>query len=221
MPGGTILDIICVTNRTLCGEDFLLRMEKLASAHPSGMILREKDLPEEAYRQLAAQVMHICKEYQVPCILHSFVDAALELGADAIHLPLPVLRKLTLQQKQHFRMLGTSCHSVEDAKEAQTLGCTYLSAGHIFATDCKKGLPGRGLDFLREVCQSVSIPVYAIGGISPETIASVRAAGARGACVMSGLMQCEDVQEYLKAFQGTHVCASSQIENKEGETYAV
>ena len=206
-------DMICVTSRRLCGEEFLSRMEQIARARPAAVILREKDLPEEEYRQLAIQVMQICRSHQVCCILHNFVDAARELHADAVHLPLPVLRNLDVGQRRCFRILGTSCHSAEDAKEAQALGCTYLSAGHIFATDCKKGLPGRGLDFLREVCQSVSIPVYAIGGISPATIASVRAAGAKGACVMSGLMQCEDVQEYLQAFQETH--------DKEGDTYAV
>ena len=214
-------DIICVTNRRLCGEDFLLRMDRIARAHPAAVILREKDLTKESYRQLAKQVMQICGSYQVPCILHNFVDTAMELNAEAVHLPLPVLRSLDEDQRHLFRVLGTSCHSVEDAKEAQALGCTYLSAGHIFATDCKKGLPGRGLDFLREVCRSVSIPVYAIGGISSDTIASVRAVGASGACVMSGLMQCGNVQEYLEAFDDPEVCVGRQSKNKEGETYAV
>lgn len=89
---------------------------------------------------------------------------------------------------------------MEDALEAESLGCTYITAGHIFETDCKKGLPGRGLAFLRNVCVSVSIPVYAIGGIHDGNIAAVRGAGAKGACIMSGLMQCEDVKEYLRRF---------------------
>ena len=68
------------------------------------------------------------------------------------------------------------------------LGASYVTGGHIFATDCKKGVPPRGLDFLKAVCSSVNIPVYAIGGINGDNINSVLNAGASGACIMSGLM---------------------------------
>ena len=190
-------DIICVTNRNLCDGDFLEQLERIAAARPAGIILREKDLPEEEYSILAKQVLELCKAYEVPCMLHSFIDVAMELGTDAIHLPLPILRKMTEEQKKYFKILGASCHSVEEAKEAEQLGCTYIVAGHIFATDCKKGVPGRGLDFLKSVCGQVSIPVYAIGGINSSNIELVRNAGANGACVMSGLMRCRDVGEYL------------------------
>ena len=193
-------EILCVTNRTLCREDFLTRIARIAACHPAGIILREKDMKPEDYKELAAAVMELCDRYDVPCILHSFVGAALELRADAIHLPLHILREMASEQKAQFRTIGASCHSVEEAEEAQRLGCTYITAGHIFETDCKKNLPGRGLDFLKAVCASVSIPVYAIGGISTDNIASVRGAGVKGACVMSGLMRCEDPGTYLASF---------------------
>lgn len=193
-------DILCVTNRTLCTDDFLQRIERIAINHPAGIILREKDLDEDEYFKLARQVLEICGKYQVKCILHSFTDAAIKLHSDAIHLPLPLLREMSEEQKGHFKEIGTSCHSVADVLEAQSLGATYLTAGHIFATDCKKGLPGRGLDFLKSVCGNTSLPVYGIGGISPQNIDSVRKTGAKGACIMSGLMQCENVKTYLKLF---------------------
>lgn len=193
-------DIICVTNRALCKGDFLTRIEEIARNHPAGIILREKDLSEDEYKKLAEQVLGICEKYQVACVLHSFADVAVELGAEAFHLPLPVLRELAVEKKKQFRMLGASCHSVEEAQEAVVLGCTYIIAGHIFTTDCKKGLPGRGLDFLQSVCDSVSVPVYAIGGINDRNIAAVREAGAKGACVMSGWMQCKNVGSYLEKF---------------------
>lgn len=196
-----MFDILCVTSRALCGEDFLVRIGKLAAACPAGIILREKDLPEQEYQALAEQVMQICAEHRTPCILHSFVDAAISLNAAAFHAPLSVLQSMTAAQKGRFTALGASCHSVTDAKEAERLGCTYITAGHVFDTDCKKGLPGRGLDFLRSVCGSVSIPVYAIGGISGDNIAAVRGAGAKGACVMSGLMRCADVDAYLQTLE--------------------
>lgn len=175
----------------------MIRLEKIAACGPRGIILREKDLPEEDYRRLAQQTMELCKAHGVPCILHNFVSAAIELGADAIHLPLPVLRCIAEEEKTHFTTMGASCHSIADALEAERLGCTYITAGHIFATDCKRGIDPRGLQFLRGICDAVSVPVYAIGGISVENVAAVRAYGASGACVMSGAMRCEHVQDYL------------------------
>lgn len=192
-------DILCVTARSICPGDFLGQIERIAAARPAGIILREKDLSPREYRALAVQVMAICRPYGVRCILHSFADIAGELDADALHLPLPVLREMTVEQRGRFEILGASCHSLDDAREAEALGCTYLTAGHIFATDCKKGLPGRGLAFLREICAGVSIPVYAIGGIDAANIDAVRAVGAAGACIMSGLMRCPDPKAYLSS----------------------
>lgn len=194
-------ELLCVTNRTLCAGDFPERVAAIADQRPAGIILREKDLPEEEYEALARQVLEICKVRNVRCILHTFVPAALRLRAEAIHLPLPVLRQLTAAEKARFSVLGASCHSVEDAIEARQLGCTYITAGHVFATDCKKGLEPRGLDFLGRVCRAVDIPVYAIGGISAGNFADVLAAGAAGSCVMSGPMACGDVNEYFQRFE--------------------
>ena len=97
-------------------------------------------------------------------------------------------------------MLGASCHSVAEAVEAERLGCTYITAGHIFDTDCKKGVPGRGLSFLQEVCETVRIPVYAIGGVTHENFPEVKRVGAAGVCVMSGLMTCGNVEDYIDKF---------------------
>ena len=88
-----------------------------------------------------------------------------------------------------FETVGVSVHSIEEAVFVQSRGAAYITAGHIFPTDCKKGLPPRGVDFLREICTEVHIPVYAIGGITPENIHLVKASGAAGVCVMSGLMK--------------------------------
>lgn len=190
-------DLICITNRKLCSNNFSDQIEMIASAHPKAIVLREKDLSEKEYEQLARQVMQICQKHGTQCILHSFSNVAITLGATAVHMPLPLLQKMTPQEKSHFQIIGASCHSLEEAKEAQDLGCTYITAGHIFLTDCKKGLPGRGLPFLEEICKAVRIPVYAIGGISSQNIESVRKTGAAGACIMSGFMRCKTVEEIM------------------------
>ena len=178
-----------ITNRHLCQGDFLDTLDRLAALHPRGIILREKDLAESEYLHLAEQAMAICARHQTQCILHSFTQAALDLNHPFIHLPMPLLRSLREPQRRWFRVLGASCHSVEEAREAASLGCTYLTVGHIFPTACKPDLPARGVEFLRQVCQAVTKPVYALGGITPENRSLVLAAGAAGTAVMSGALR--------------------------------
>lgn len=189
--------IICVTNRVLC-ETYLSQIEKIAGAHVDGIILREKDLPKEEYKTLALRVVKVCETNKVDCILHSFVDVALELHAKKIHMPLPLLQKMSREEIEKFDCLGASCHSIEEAKKAQQLGCTYITAGHIFATDCKRGVLPRGIDFLRQICTGIDLPVYAIGGINETNIAAVKKAGAAGVCIMSGFMKCKNAGEYVQ-----------------------
>ena len=184
----TFKHLLAVTNRRLCERAFLEQIEWLASCRPAGVILREKDLPEEEYFLLAEQVLSVCKKYGTPCIFHTWTDAARRLGCPQIHLPLWRLREV-YKELEEFQVVGASVHSVAEAEEAQRLGATYLTAGHIFPTDCKKGVPARGLEFLKEVCGTVSIPVYGIGGVTQENAEMILAQGAKGYCVMSGVMR--------------------------------
>ena len=196
-------DIICVTNRHLCREQILQRVEALAKARPRAIILREKDLSPAEYRQLAEEALAICAPYGTPCVLHGFAGIARELKCPSLHLPLAALRELGAAEKACFNVIGASCHSAEEAEEAAELGCSYITAGHIFDTDCKRGLPGRGLEYLARVCRAVSLPVYAIGGVTANNVTAARQAGAAGACVMSGAMICTDPAAYLAAFEDT------------------
>ena len=188
--------LLSVTARTLCKEDFLARVDAICAAGIDGIILREKDLSELSYRSLASDVLQICRDRETPCALHTYPAAAQQLHAKALHLPLQAFLSLGEAEKRAFPTIGVSCHSLDDVMAAQEGGCSYVTLGHIFATDCKRGLPGRGLDFLTEVCRHASVPVYAIGGINRDNIARVRDAGASGACIMSGFMTCPDPKAY-------------------------
>lgn len=195
-----MFDLICITNRTLCSGDFIDCITDIAKQRPKAIILREKDLSEDAYKSLARQVMEICRCYDTSCILHSHIDSAIELGANAIHLPMHILAQMTIEQKSRFKEIGASCHSVEEATLAEKLGCSYIIAGHIYETDCKKGVPPRGITFLEKICKAVNIPVYAIGGIDESKIIELKHSGAKGACIMSGLMNCENKEHYFQKF---------------------
>lgn len=185
-------NVIAVSNRKLCTRPFLEQIEMVCRYNPQALILREKDLSESEYGKLGQEVKKICEKYQVTCIYHTFYQEAKNAGVRNIHLPLRKLEELNEKDGQRdFDLIGASIHSVEEAKKAEKLGATYLTAGHIYETGCKPDLPPRGLNFLKEVCQAVDIPVYAIGGIRLEKqqIAEIQKAGARGACIMSEFMK--------------------------------
>lgn len=196
--------LLAITNRKLCKNDFLEQIENLCSLNEKNtgissvsIVLREKDLIKNDYKDLAAKVLKICKKNNTDCILHTYYNVAIELNCKKIHLPLHVL-KSNPQIYKDFNELGVSIHSLSEAIEAVNLGATYITAGHIFATDCKKDLTPRGLNFLSTICKSVNIPVYAIGGISPENAQKAIYAGSTGICIMSGLMNCKNPRLLFK-----------------------
>lgn len=181
--------LICVTNQKLCKDDFLNRISQIAKGKPQAIILREKYLNIPEYEMLAIKVNEICKDHQVNLVINQKIEIAIKLKLKNIHLSMDDLRKFKKEIKE-FEEIGASVHSVNEAKEAEKLGATYLIAGHIFLTDCKKGVPPKGLSFLKEVCDSVKIPVFAIGGITKEQLENVLNTGAKGVCVMSEAMTC-------------------------------
>ena len=128
------VSLLAVTNRHLSVHPYPEQIARICQTHPKGLILREKDLEAESYLALAAQVLDICHKYDVPCILHTFWKEAIALGCTSIHLPLPLLRRLSEKgilfssEFASFTVLGTSVHSVAEAREAEHLGVTYLTA---------------------------------------------------------------------------------------------
>ncbi|MBQ9545262.1 MAG: thiamine phosphate synthase [Clostridia bacterium] len=193
--------VVFVTEFSLCPEPPLKRLEKFASSGADCVILRAKGLSYPEYLALAKEALAIFSGSPSRLVLHGSPEAADELGYPYIHLPLGVLRTLDPEKRKSYKTLGASCHSADDAAEAEKAGCTYISAGHVFDTDCKKGLPGRGTDFLREVCAAVRIPVLAIGGVAPQNARSLYECGASGFCVMSSAMTCADPKALVKEFK--------------------
>ncbi len=180
---------ICITNRKLVTGDFLGQIERVAERGIDAVILREKDLPEEEYERLAEKVLAVCERYGIQCILHSFINVAKRLDHPYIHLPMPLFLDLEGKEKAYFQRIGVSTHTVEEAKLAEKLGADYITASHIFTTECKIGMEPRGLDYLRKVVNAVDIEVYALGGIHPDNVLLCVEAGADGICMMSEYMK--------------------------------
>ena len=181
--------------------DFLKQIEKIAAAKPFGIVLREKDLPVKEYSALARKVRDICRSAGASLIVHGHPEVARELGIPALHMPLDALGKMGSEERKGFDVLGASCHSVEDVLRAKAFGCDYVTAGHVYATDCKPGLPPRGADFLAEVCgQAAPMPVFALGGLTPARRTSGARAGAAGFAMMSSAMDAENPAELFRKY---------------------
>lgn len=187
-------NVVSVTAKPLCKDDFLQKIQKISDSDTQYIILREKYLSEQEYYSLAKEVLSVCDKEKL--IIHNFIGTAESLGIKKIHLPFSAFKELN--GRRNFDIVGTSVHSVDDAAFAQENGADYITAGNIYETDCKKGLKGKGVNFLRNVCESVDIPVYAIGGINADTakeLKSVNRKNFAGVCVMSLLMQSENIND--------------------------
>lgn len=181
---------IVITNRHLVQGDFLKQLEKVTKLHPHALILREKDLTDDAYESLAKKVFDLCKREDITCFLHTKIEIARKIGCQNIHLSIPVLKGLSETEKkaltEDFCEISISCHSMEDVEIAMAGGATQIILGTIFETECKKGVLGKGVEFVREICQKCPLPVYAIGGMNLQRLPLVIDAGAAGCCMMSG-----------------------------------
>ncbi len=190
--------VIAVTNRKLCNDCFAERVQKILSAEPFLVILREKDLSDGEYEKLAGKIISGNDEYKNILSLNRPGIAA-KLGVENVHLTIHDLRGNG--RPEGIKRVGVSVHSADEAKEAQNLGADYLIAGHIYATDCKKGILPRGIDFLRKVVGSVKIPVFAIGGICEQNFREPLENGAKGVCLMSEFMTCGKPDERVKLYK--------------------
>lgn len=187
---------IVITNRALVEGDYLEQIKRVTALRPCALILREKDLSAEEYEHLAEVVYSVCRASQTQMFVHTSIATAVKIGCRAIHISVSNIDSLQ-RYMEYFDKISVSCHSMDDVKKAIDGGATQIILGTIFETDCKKGLKGKGTEFVREIADYVKIikgdiPVYAIGGISPENIGSVIDAGAAGGCMMSYMMRYRD-----------------------------
>lgn len=187
--------LIVVTNRLLCEDDFLERIENIAKCKPEKIILREKDMSKDDYCKLATKCKKICAKYGVTLVINFFYEVAKQIGIKSIDIPFNVF--MSKENWNDFDEIGVSIHSVDEAKALHNTKASYIIAGHIFETDCKKDLKPRGPEFLKEVCNNTKLPVFGIGGITAQRIPKVLECGGKGVCVMSEMMTCEDIKETI------------------------
>lgn len=197
---------ICITNRHLVSgsggaectiEEYISQLEKCVALHPYAVILREKDMDRQDYRELAGRVQRICREASAKMFVHSDISAAEYAGCGNVHFSMEHFKQMCDEQADVIKRLdcvSVSCHSMEEAVNAVRAGADQIVLGTIFETQCKPGKMGAGLSFLKEVCRAAhtvnpTVKVFAIGGIKPDNIKKVLESGADGGCMMSWFMQ--------------------------------
>lgn len=150
------------------------------------------------------EIVELLKDKKIPLskiIINDRADIASVANVRGVHLgyhSLPV--DIT---KKYFADLtvGYSVHSIEEAQIAEQQGADYVIFGHVYSTASKPGLTPRGIGQLRQVSETVSIPVIAIGGIAPENVREVIGAGTQGVAVMSGILEAKDPFEAVQRYR--------------------
>ena len=196
------LRLYLVTNRYQDSlESFIEKVEMACRSGVTIIQLREKNLTTNQYYQLAKQVKEITDAYQVPLIIDDRLDICLAVDAAGLHigddeLPVSVARRVLGPEK----ILGVTAKTVKRALEAETWGADYLGTGAIFPTTTKENAPITLISTLKTICQTVAIPVVAIGGLTSENIDQLIGTGIAGVAVVRDLMQAEDMEAKTQAF---------------------
>jgi thiamine-phosphate diphosphorylase len=157
--------------------------------------LREKKLSREEFVSLAKEVKKVTDRYRVPFIINDDVEVAKEVDADGVHVG---QNDTSVEDARRVlgpdKIIGVSAHNVEEALAAQEKGADYLGAGAAFITSTKLDASALSRDTLRAICQAVSIPVVAIGGINADNILELKGTGIDGVAVVSAVFAAENVK---------------------------
>jgi len=156
--------------------------------------LREKNLCGAPLAELAKKLIPLCRRAGIPFVLDDDVEAALESGADGVHvgqsdMVLESARKILGPGK----IIGVSAHTVEEALAAERGGADYLGVGAMFATATKSDAEIVSFETLLAICGAVKIPVVAIGGINGSNLEQFRNSGADGAAIVSAIFSQPDI----------------------------
>jgi len=168
----------------------------------SAIQLREKDLNDTEYIKLAEPLCTLCHTYSAQLFINSRITIAMSIGADVLHLPgdSASVQKVIEETDRRF-IIGVSGHTLTEAKQREIEGADFITYSPIYPTLSKPDYgPAVGVAGLRKVTEGVNIPVFALGGITPERVSECRDAGAYGVAVMSGVMSPENGAQQAKMY---------------------
>ena len=161
--------------------------------------LREKELDDESFLKEAKELQALCSEYHVPFVINDNVDIAMKINADGVHVGQSDMEAGDVRSKLGpDKIIGVSAATVEQAVIAEKRGADYLGVGAVFPTGSKDDAADVSHATLKEICKAVSIPVIAIGGISPKNIHELSGSGICGVAVISAIYSAQDIKKAAK-----------------------
>lgn len=190
-----MLTLYAVTDRSWLGEETLYQqVEQALKAGVTMVQLREKNLSTEDFEKEARALLLLCHAYHAPLIINDDVELAKRTGADGVHIGQSDMEiKKAREILGSGKIIGVTAKTVEQAKAAEASGADYLGSGAVFGSSTKKDAIPLAHDLLQEICESVQIPVVAIGGITAENAMLLKERGIAGIAVVSGIFACKDI----------------------------
>ena len=191
------LILYAVTDRTWLGNMSLCeQVEEALKGGATFVQLREKELDDVAFLKEAFEIKELCRQYNVPFVINDNVEIAVRVDADGIHIgqkdmEASYVRSIIREDK----ILGVSAQTVEQAILAEKMGADYLGVGAVFTTGSKTDADDVSLETLKAICEAVSIPVVAIGGIGASNVLELTGSGICGVAVISAIFAADNIQK--------------------------
>ncbi len=189
--------LYAVTDRHWLGEETLYdQVKKALDGGATFVQLREKNLDREDFLAEAKEIQKLCKEYGVPFVVNDEVSIAKDIDADGVHVGQSDMEAMDVRKiLGPDKILGVSAQTVEQAIIAEKHGADYLGVGAVFTTGSKDDADDVSHETLKAICEAVSIPVIAIGGITKDNVAKLAGSGICGVAVISAIFGQKDIQK--------------------------
>ena len=189
--------LYAVTDSSMISNSTLKEKVEEAILGGATMIqLREKNISKDEYIALAKEIKEVTDSYNIPLIINDQVEVAIDCDAAGVHVGQEDMAASLVRAKiGPEKILGVSAQTVEQAILAEKAGADYLGVGSIFPTSTKKDAVLVSKETLKAICDSVNIPVVAIGGINEENIIKLKGSGIAGISVVSAIFAQKDAQK--------------------------
>lgn len=199
------LILYAVTDRHWLGEETLYdQVKKALDGGATFVQLREKKLDREDFLAEALEIQKLCREYGVPFVINDEVSIAKDIDADGVHVGQSDMEAMDVRKVLGpDKILGVSAQTVEQAIIAEKHGADYLGVGAVFATGSKDDADDVSHETLKAICEAVSIPVIAIGGITKDNVSELAGSGICGVAVISAIFGQNDIKKATEDFKAS------------------
>lgn len=192
--------LYAVTDRTWLNDETLYeQVEKAINGGATIVQLREKNLDEENFLNEALEIQKLCRKYNILFVVNDNVEIARKINADGVHVGQSDMEAVNVRAMLgNDKILGVSVQTVEQALLAEKQGADYLGVGAVFPTGSKADADDVSYETLKAICEAVSIPVVAIGGISASNVSALKDSGISGIAVISAIFAARDIESAAK-----------------------